>query len=61
MVKEPKVPITRSIYFGSGEEGEKLIKNLQKRLKPRQSLSNLIVDLIRKADPAIFKDLQNNG
>ncbi len=61
MTKEFNAPVSISVYLGSGKSGERLRENLMKRVKARESLSEVIVDLLKKADPKLFKGVDDNG
>lgn len=52
-------PVTIQVYLGSGNRGIKLKENLEKRRKPRQSMASVVVELLRKADPSLFKGVDN--
>lgn len=54
-----QAPVSIQIYLGSGKPGSKLRENIERRLQPRQSMSEFVVDLIRKADPTLFKGVDN--
>lgn len=53
-------PVVVTIYLGSGKNGEKLRGNLLKAAGS-DSLSELVVRLLKKADPALFKGVAENG
>lgn len=56
MVKQKRnYPTTIQVYLGSGEEGERIYQNLMTKLSPKESLSSKVMDLLRKADPSLFK------
>lgn len=61
MVKAYNPPATIQVYLGSGKAGAKLRENLQKRVPVNGSLSEIIVDLLRKADPSLFKGVENGN
>lgn len=59
MVKQYNPPATIPVYLGSGKAGAKLRENLEKRAGGG-SLSKLVVDLLRKADPSLFKGVSDD-
>ena len=59
MTKKYNAPVAIQVYLGSGEAGAKLRENLQKKVQPNGSLSEVIVSLLRKADPTLFKGVEN--
>lgn len=59
MVKAHNPPVTIQVYLGSGKNGLKLRENLEKRAGKENSLSEIVVDLLKKADPALFKGVEN--
>jgi len=61
MTKTYNPPVSIHLYLGSGKAGAKLRENLEKRVPPRGSLSDVVVELIRKADPTLFKGVDENG
>lgn len=60
MTKKYNAPVSIQVYLGSGKSGSNLRDNILKLLKPNQSLSDLIVTLLKKADPSLFKGV-NHG
>lgn len=60
MVREHRLPVTIQVYLGSGERAEKLRTNLEKASKGG-SLSRMIVDLLKRADPTLFKGVDNGS
>ncbi len=59
MTKTYNAPVSIHLYLGSGKGGAKLRENLQKRVEARGSLSEVVVELLRKADPTLFKGVEN--
>lgn len=59
MTKTRSYAVTKNVYFGSGKSGEKLVENLQKRVPLHGSLSRVILELLRKADPTLFKGVDD--
>lgn len=58
ITKTYNAPVSIQVYLGSGKEGAQLRENIERRLAPRQSLSEYVVDLLRKAEPALFKGVR---
>ncbi len=54
-----QTPVSIQVYLGSGEEGARLRENIEKKLERRQSLSEFVVNLLRKADPTLFKGVDH--
>lgn len=61
MTKEYNSPVTIQIYLGSGKPGIRLRENLKKKVPPKGSLSELVVAMMRKADPALFKGVDDGS
>lgn len=59
MVKEYNPPVTIQVYLGSGKAGAKLRENLKRLATKTGSLSELVVDLLKKADPTLFKGVED--
>lgn len=59
MVKKYNPPVTIQVYLGSGAAGAKLRENLEKRAAGTGSLSEVVVELLKKADPTLFKGVEN--
>lgn len=59
MARKHNPPVTIQVYLGSGDDGLKLRANLEKKIPPKGSLSELVVGLMKKADPTIFKGVEN--
>ncbi len=59
MVKEYNTPVTIQVYLGSGKEAETIRENLRKRTTKRESMSFVVVELLRKADPTLFKGVSD--
>lgn len=59
MTKTYNPAVSVHLYLGSGKAGAKLRENLEKRIPPRGSLSEVVVELLRKADPALFKGVDD--
>lgn len=59
MVRQHNPPVTMQVYLGSGKPGLKLRENIEKKLLPKQSVSDLIIRLMRKADPSLFKGVDD--
>lgn len=57
-MKIRQAPVTMQIYLGSGKEGLTIRENLERRIPPKRSMSWLILDLIRQADPTIFRGVE---
>jgi hypothetical protein len=57
-MREYNPPMTVQIYLGSGKRGEKLRENLD-RARGQWSLSEYVVALMKKAEPKIFKGLDD--
>lgn len=58
--REPKLPVTAHIYMGSGQDGMRLLENIRKRTTRRKSFSQVVLDLLRKADPTLFKGVYDD-
>lgn len=48
-------PVTLQIYLGRGKEGEMIRKNIKDKAKRYRSVSEMVVELMTKADPELFK------
>lgn len=59
MVRQHNTPTSIQVYLGTGEAGKKIRENIEKKLTPRQSISEFVVNLLRKADPTLFKGVEN--
>lgn len=59
MVKQYNPPVVMQIYLGSGKKGERLRMNLQKLVPPGGSVSAVVVDLLKKAEPSLFKGVED--
>jgi hypothetical protein len=51
-------PVSIQVYLGSGKRAEKLRENIN-RERGKDSLSEFIVTLLKKADPKLFKGIEN--
>lgn len=51
-------PVSIQVYLGSGKGAEKLRENILK-LAGKDSVSEVVVRLMKKADPALFKGTEN--
>jgi len=58
MTKVYNPPVTIQVYLGSGKKGEKLRDNLKKSAGS-DSLSEFIVGMLKKADPSLFKGVDD--
>lgn len=58
-MKKYNTPVSIQVYLGSGKRGERLRENLDKRVGPGQSLSEIVMLLLRKADPTLFKGAED--
>ncbi len=58
MTKENGTPIAIQVYLGSDQQAITLRDNLKKRTSKRDSLSYVVVELLRKADPTLFKGVE---
>jgi len=62
MAKEFNPPVTMQVYLGSGKSGLALRENIQKRVtQSRVSLSEFVVALLKKAEPGLFKGVDNGS
>ncbi len=59
MDRQYNAPTTIQIYLGTGKPGSTLRENIDKKRGKRQSLSEYVVDLMRKADPSLFKGVDD--
>jgi hypothetical protein len=59
MVRTYHPPATIQVYLGSGKIGARLRKNLEKLVPPNGSLSETVVALLKKAEPDLFKGVDN--
>lgn len=59
-MKEHNYPVVIQVYLGSGKGAEKLRENLDKA-SGKDSLSEYLVNLMRKANPKLFKGVEQNG
>jgi len=57
MNEKYNAPVTIQIYLGSGKVGERLRENLKKMASKKGSLSELVVSLLKKAEPNLTKGL----
>lgn len=60
MTKTYNPPVTMQIYLGSGKKAEKLRDNIVKAAG-EDSISEFVVELLRKADPTLFKGVENGS
>lgn len=60
MTRKHNPPVTIQIYLGSGKRGERLRQNLEKRVPENGSLAEVVVSLLRKADPTLFKGVDDD-
>lgn len=59
-MKQRNAPASKQIYFGSGETGETLIRNIEKASnKALVSFSRYIVEQLKIANPNLFKGVQD--
>lgn len=61
MVKQHNAPVTMQIYLGSGDTGLKLRENIQKKAEAKGSLSEFVVELLKKADPTLFRGIKDGS
>jgi hypothetical protein len=54
------MPVVIQVYLGSGDKGYALRESIE-RLKGDKSLSEFIVELLKKADPALFRRKPNEN
>lgn len=59
MVRKYNPPVVFNVYAGSGKYGEKIRININKCLKPRQSVSEFVMDALRETHPEIFKGAED--
>lgn len=63
MANEHNPPVTIQVYLGSGKAGAKLLENIDKRVDEKgpfgRSRSEVIVSMMKKADPGIFKGVES--
>lgn len=52
-------PVTIQVYLGSGKTGATLRENIKKRIRKGESLSEVVVALLKKADPRLFKGVDD--
>lgn len=57
--KQFNAPITMQIYLGSGKSGARLRENLERMKRGRESLSQVVLALMKKADPTLFKGIDD--
>lgn len=53
-------PVTIQVYLGSGKPGATLRENIKKRIRKGESLSEVVVALLKKADPGLFKGVDDD-
>lgn len=62
MVRQHNPPVTIQVYLGSGKAGAALRENIEKRVSQvGGSLSEVVVALLKKADPTLFKGVENGS
>ncbi len=55
--KEYNPPVTKQIYLGSGKSGIQLRNNINLK-RGGKSFSEFVVELMKKADPSLFKGIE---
>lgn len=58
MVKAYNPPVTKQVYLGSGDKGKRLLENILKAAG-KDSFSEFVVALLKKADPRLFKGVED--
>lgn len=61
MVKKYNAPVSIQVYLGSGVAGERLRENLEKKVPPKGSMSELVVGLLKKASPELFRGVDDGN
>lgn len=60
MAKKFNPPVSIQIYLGSGKRGQRLRDNLRDLVQENGSLSEVVVNLLKKANPSLFKGLEDS-
>lgn len=57
-MKKFNPPVSIQVYVGSGKKAEKIRDNME-RARGEKSLSEFVMNMIEKANPSLFKGLED--